>query len=252
MTSAEPARTTPYSPDIGWRVVWQRLGMGLTFKRIATRPQIGVGTAHRLYTRYAQSGEVAPSQREARPLARKLDELHELFIIGLIAENPGLYLYEICQRINEATGVEVSGSTVCRVLQRNGFTRKKIVQTAKQRCTEFRGAFIAEVLQYPPEFFVWVDETGCDRRDHIQKFGYSLRGVPPVYHRLLVRGKRISAIAAMSSEGLLDVELSTGAVNADKFADFVRGSLIPNMQPFDGTKLIIIQLLSWIIAQYTM
>ena len=45
MTSAEPARTIPYSPDIGWKVVWQRLGMGLTFKRIATRLQIGVGTA---------------------------------------------------------------------------------------------------------------------------------------------------------------------------------------------------------------
>ena len=81
---------------------------------------------------------------------------------------------------------------------------------------------------------VWVDETGCDCRDHIRKFGYSLKGLPPVYHRLLVRGHRISAIAAMTTEGLLEVELSTGTTSADKFADFVRGSLIPNMQPFDG------------------
>ena len=50
-TSAEPARTTAYSPDIGWRVVWQRLGMDLTFKQIAQRLQIAVGTAHRIFKR---------------------------------------------------------------------------------------------------------------------------------------------------------------------------------------------------------
>jgi len=56
-----------------------------------------------------------------------------------------------------------------------------------------------------------------------------------VYHRFLSRGKRISAIAAICTEGLIDVELTTGSVNGDKFFDFVRGSLIPNMHPFNGT-----------------
>jgi len=56
-----------------------------------------------------------------------------------------------------------------------------------------------------------------------------------VYHRLLVRGKRISAIAAICSEGLVDYELHSGTINGHTFADFVRGNLIPNMQPFDGT-----------------
>ena len=46
MTSAEPARTTAYSTDIGWRVVWHRIGMGLTYKEIVICLQIGVGTAH--------------------------------------------------------------------------------------------------------------------------------------------------------------------------------------------------------------
>ena len=53
--------------------------------------------------------------------------------------------------------------------------------------------------------------------------------------KLLVRGKRISAIAAMSwSEGILDVDLTSGSVNGDTFYDFVCGTLIPNMHPFDG------------------
>ena len=52
----------------------------------------------------------------------------------------------------------------------------------------------------------------------------------------VARGKRISAIAAISCEGLVGVELTTGSVNAEKFLEFVQGTLIPEMEPFDGTK----------------
>ena len=125
-TSAEPARTAAYSPDIGWRVVWQRAGMGLSFRDIATRLQIGLGTAHRLYTKFEETGEVAPIKPGPRSDLHKLDDYHELYIIGLLVENPGLYLREICLNIHTATGITVSGSTVCQVLQRNGLTRKKL------------------------------------------------------------------------------------------------------------------------------
>ena len=140
--------------------------MGLAFKKIAIRLQIGVGTAHRLYARYVDTGDVAPKMQPARPDARKLDNLHELYIIALVHENPALYLHEICAKIVEATGITVSGSTVCKVLHRNGFTRKKLVKVATQRSTEHRGTFMANILQYSRDFLVWVDETGSDRRDH--------------------------------------------------------------------------------------
>lgn len=61
-----------------------------------------------------------------------------------------------------------------------------------------------------------------------------VRGLPPVYHRLMVRGKRISAIAAICSDGLLGVDLTCGSVNGGVFVDFVRGTLIPSMNSFDG------------------
>ena len=66
-------------------------------------------------------------------------------------------------------------------------------------------------------------------KDHIRRFGYALRGECPPYHRLLHRGKRISATA---TTGLLAVELKKGTNNGDTVYDFVRGSLIPNMLPF--------------------
>ena len=55
-----------------------------------------------------------------------------------------------------------------------------------------------------------------------------------VSKRLQVRGQRISAIAAISSAGMVSLELEYGSVNSDTFYDFVRGSLIPNKHPYDG------------------
>ena len=85
-TLAEPAHTAAYSPDIRWRVVWQRARMGLSFRDIATRLQIGLGTAHRIYKKFEETGEVASIKAGPRPNLHKLGEIHELYILGLLVE----------------------------------------------------------------------------------------------------------------------------------------------------------------------
>ena len=233
--SAEPGRKAPYSSDIRWRVVWQRIGMELTFREIAENLCLSLGTVHNHFKRFQMTGEVATVyDREG---TRLLSEHNELIIVGLLLDDdPSMYLGEVCQKVVALTGVEVSPATICRVIHRNGFTRKKLQQGALQRFVEHRGRFFAEVQFYDVHQFVFVDETGSDRKDQIQKFGYGLRGESPVYHRLLHRGRRISAIAAMSTNGLVAYNLVHGSVNGDKFLEFVQGTLVPEMLPYDGEK----------------
>ena len=50
-----------------------------------------------------------------------------------------------------------------------------------------------------------------------------------------MRGKRISSIAALCSDGVLALTSTTDIINADNFYDFVQGELLPNMNPFDGS-----------------
>ena len=46
-----------------------------------------------------------------------------------------------------------------------------------------------------PSFFVWLDETGCDRRDSLGRMAYyGLRGSPPVGLRLNLIRKLIFTI----------------------------------------------------------
>ena len=208
--------------------------MNLTFRQVSKNLQISYSTACRVFARFKETGDVLHILRKKRPELRSLDDHHELLILGLIIEKPSLYLKELCYEIYQATGVSVSGTTVCRVLRRNGFTRKK-VQVAKQRCNEYRALFLSQVLDFNLDMFVWIDETGSDSRTNIRRFGYSIIGETPIYHRFLVRGERISAIVALCSDGIISVELTKGTVNGNKFYDFIRSSLIPNMHQFDGS-----------------
>ena len=101
-----------------------------------------------------------------------------------------------------------------------------------------RGRFRAEILMYDPSMLIWLDETGCDSRNTLRKYGYSLRGtcVPLLDSRLLVRGICYSVILIMSMEGIHDVYITEGTVDGDGFSVFVRSSLLPILMPFNNIK----------------
>ena len=233
-TSAEPGRKAPYSTNLRWRVVWQRLGMELSFREIAERLCIASSTACEIFKRFELTGEVHPSRQPSRPSLHKLSESEERLIVALIMECPTTYLHEVCKEIQQITGKSVSESTVCRILRRHGLTRK-VRMIALQRCEYLRAIFMAEVLLYSRDQFVWIDESGCDARNYRRKFGYSLRGTRAECDHLLVRGKKIPSIAALCTAGIMVVTSTTETINADIFYDFVRGSLLPTTNPFDGS-----------------
>lgn len=53
-------------------------------------------------------------------------------------------------------------------------------------------------------------------------------------------GEQGSLMCAMTSDGVLEYEATTGSINADKFMDSFWGCLIPNMQPFPAKHSILI------------
>ena len=65
--------------------------------------------------------------------------------------------------------------------------------------------------------------------------GYAIRGLAPQNKRLLSRGQRVNAIAGMSTDGVVAVEVTKSNVDAEVFFDYARRSLIPNMLPFNGS-----------------
>ena len=209
--------------------------MNLGLEKIARNLNIAVSTVHRVYHLFLSTDSVDPKSPRKRPEVKALSPSIELYVIGVVMANPSTFLYEVCSEIKELFYVDVCPSILCRLLKVHGLTRKIIRQVALQRCDQLRGAFITQCLLFHPEMFVFFDETGCDRRSHIRKYGYQLRGLTPVSSRILARGKRVNTISAICTEGLESAEYTTGSVNGECIFDFIRASVIPNMLPFDGT-----------------
>ena len=50
--SAEPNRRRPYDRDLRWRIVFQRIGMGLQYDKIAQNLNVSTSTAYRICARF--------------------------------------------------------------------------------------------------------------------------------------------------------------------------------------------------------
>ena len=88
---------------------------------------------------------------------------------------------------------------------------------------------MVQSFMFSTDKFVWIDETGSDAQDQSRKYGYALCGQAPIIHSFHSRGRRMNAIAAISSSGLVCVELTRKNVDREVFFDFAQSCLIPNM-----------------------
>ena len=218
-----------YSEDLRWRIVFIVCLQGKTIQ-VSCDTYVSHSTVERLLHLYRTTGDVRSLQDKHGP-ERKLSEFEELTILQSFLNNPGIYL-KVQEELLDVTRTWVSCATVCRT--RLDITRQKMKKIAI-RCSEaLRAKYMAEIEAFDPDMLVFLDETGCDRRNQIRQFGYGLRGITPVTHKLVTYGKRISAIDVMTTRGIEDVYLVEGNVNTEIFLQFVQRCLLNIIEPFDG------------------
>ena len=110
-----------------------------------------------------------------------------------------MYLQELQSALSQSTGTNVSTATICRFLQKQGFSYKKLSFQAQQQSNELRAKFISDISLFKPQSssFIFIDETGTDKCTALGEFGHSFKGTCAVTDLLLMRGKRFSSIATM-------------------------------------------------------
>ena len=233
-TSYEPKRSSAYSEDLRWRMVWQREALGYTYEQISKNLGVDSSTVQRTVALFNATGSVQKRAYPKERAFRKLTPIAQLFILNLVLEKPGIHLHEIQRELEASLLLAISLSTLCTFLHKCGFTHKKLRTVALQQDRMLREQFSSEVSVFNTEMFVFVNETGSDARNKLRKKGYSIRGKPARYQTFLLRGERISAIACMSSAGLLDVKTFQGTANGETFYNFVQTHLLPHLMPYNG------------------
>ena len=215
--SAEPGRKAAYDKDLRWRIIYQRIAIGMKGAEIAKNLNIAVSTAHRTYHYFERTGNVisaSTTKKRYETAQRKMSKQNELFVLGVVLQIQQCSCMKFVMKSERFLELIFSPSSICRLLHSYGITRKKIRQIALQRSYSLCGAFRAQCSLFDPDMFVFVDETGVDHRHHIRRYGYALRGVRPEYTRPFYgHGQRINAIVGISTAGVTAVELTTSTVN---------------------------------------
>ena len=88
MSTAEPGRQGPYDKDLRWRIIYQRIGMNLTYNKISSNLNVSIATSQRIYSKFVQTGTIDRIKLAERRDVRRLDEHQELLVIGMILNKP--------------------------------------------------------------------------------------------------------------------------------------------------------------------
>ena len=67
--------------------------------------------------------------------------------------------------MSSSTTSVLSLPKICRTLKQVRCTRQNMHHVAIQRSDMMRAKFMAEISVYDSPMLVWLDETGCDRRN---------------------------------------------------------------------------------------
>ena len=163
-TSCEPKRSSAYSEDLRWRMIYQKYGLQLTYMEIANNLSVDQSTVKRIVQLFDATGNVAKKPYDKSGLPRSITKPVQFFIMQLVLQKPGIMLTEIKSE-SQVLQLELSESAICRFLHSQGFTRQKIQVIARQRDDFERAMYAAEVSVYKPEMLIFLDETWCDRRN---------------------------------------------------------------------------------------
>lgn len=251
--------TPALSVDIKKRIVWLR-EEGLTLREIANHLQVSIGVVHKTLAIHKEYGEYTDPSKRRTGRPQLLDGDDERYLQSLLESCPSIFLDEIKQKLEAVRNVSVSMATISRFLRSRDFTWKAVSRPALEANENVRTCYQIETSRFTdPDYFVFIDESHIDQKTARRPNGWSLIGVPPVERSTFLRGVRHSILPALTTEGIVALEIFEGSVNKERFIKFLRDNVVcifafsasdfstklecyqaPQLNPFPGKKSIVV------------
>lgn len=162
----QPCRTKAYGEDIWWGMVFQRHMTGLTYEQIAANLNVDTSTVYGTLKQFDEEGTSEIVVQKQHWVAHSTDCFGESF--SLFAQDTAP-----CCRSHHNGNWWIDYLSL---FASPKFSRKKLSKIACQRSERLREKFMIDCYAYTPEMLIFVDETGCEKRNTQRKFAYSLRG----------------------------------------------------------------------------
>ena len=105
--SCEERRTSAYSADLRWRMVYQVKALGKSYQEVAESLNVDKSTVSRIVALYESSSDVTPKRYPPNSGTSTLTEVDKFIMLELVIDRPGIYLREIQRELEEQTGTTV-------------------------------------------------------------------------------------------------------------------------------------------------
>jgi hypothetical protein len=142
-----------------------------------------------------------------------------------LVEKPDLYQDEMVHFLQDEFDIEVSTQSVGRALRSIGWTKKKIRRIAKRQNAELQDFYLYNTKEFSPEQFVFIDESGTDKRGGFRRTGWSPLGVTPVQVARFQRELRYQILPAYTQDGVLFSRVFQGTIDGSVFEEFIEQAL---------------------------
>lgn len=209
-----------------WIVAW-RYELKMPIDAIVLLSGCSKCTVNNVLSTYCQYDQVT------NPLIRPWGWPHILnrndlnFIDSVLAAEPALYLDEIQEKLLTFQDIEVSISTISRILSWLDHTHKGIAKEALEREELLRATWQIDMAQYDPQQLVFIDEAGVDDHTNIWRSqGWAPWGLACVCRTSFLRGQKYSALPALGLDGILALDIFKGLINQEGFIGFLCDHLV--------------------------
>jgi transposase len=193
--------------------------------KIAADAGCSTRTIHRLRSNIRAFGSTkAPPNGVGRPRSVTPPMLDAL--CQYLLEKPGLYRDEMVLFLWDEFEVLVTVSSIGRALASIGWTKKTIRRIAKGRNADLRDLYLYNTSGFYSYHYVFVDESGCDKRIGFRRTGWSPLGVTPVQVSRFKREKRYQILPAYTQDGVILARVCQGSTDSTVFEEFIE-QLLP-------------------------
>ena len=105
-------------------------------------------------------------------------------------------------------------------------SNKNVASAALERNELLQATWQAEHGDIPAEYCVWIDEASVDDKTNQRERGWSPIGQACVCRETFIRGQRFSVLPALSSEGIVALDIFEGSVNKERFIQFITEQVV--------------------------
>lgn len=122
----------PYSMDFRKKIIEVREEEGISIRNLAQRFRVAKSFIQKLLKQYEETGNLEPQQQGGSP-PPKVGKEQLITLIEIMENHNDATLEELCDLLEEKTGVRVSRATMGRITQKLNHSVKKNISCGRER-----------------------------------------------------------------------------------------------------------------------